>query len=100
MGDVAYATKINMSESLDPSKLKVAELREELQARGLDSKGNKAALVDRLAEALEEEGDEGESEEHQTEDVSGKHEKEDEEQEKEKSESEEQLDEDVSDNYE
>jgi len=121
-------TKINMSESLDPSKLKVAELREELQARGLDSKGNKAALVDRLAEALEEEGDEGgsrrqqtdhesgnhdneedddeleneesESEEHQTEDVSGNHEKEDEEQEKEKSGSEEHQTEDVSGNHE
>lgn len=34
----------------DPAKLKVAELRAELQARGLPRSGNKAALVARLAE--------------------------------------------------
>lgn len=33
-------------------KLKVAELRAELQSRGLDSKGNKPVLVDRLLEAI------------------------------------------------
>lgn len=33
-------------------KLKVAELRSELQARGLDSKGNKPVLVERLLEAI------------------------------------------------
>ncbi|KAH9507215.1 Heteroproteinous nuclear ribonucleoprotein U-like protein 1 [Bulinus truncatus] len=38
---------------IDPDKLKVAELRDELKARGLDTKGNKAALVARLKEALE-----------------------------------------------
>ncbi|CAL1539438.1 unnamed protein product [Lymnaea stagnalis] len=38
---------------IDPEKLKVAELRDELKARGLDTKGNKAALVARLKEALE-----------------------------------------------
>ena len=37
---------------IDPKKLKVAELREELKARGLDSKGNKAQLVKRLEKAL------------------------------------------------
>lgn len=42
-----------MSDPIDPSKLKVAELRAELQARGLDSKGNKPVLVERLREALE-----------------------------------------------
>ncbi|KAF2356981.1 SAP domain [Trinorchestia longiramus] len=41
-----------MSDSVDPSKLKVAELRAELTARGLDSKGNKPVLVERLREAL------------------------------------------------
>lgn len=35
-----------------PSKLKVVELRAELSARGLDTKGNKAVLVERLEEAL------------------------------------------------
>ncbi|XP_014247625.1 heterogeneous nuclear ribonucleoprotein U-like protein 1 isoform X2 [Cimex lectularius] len=38
-----------------PSKLKVVELRAELSSRGLDTKGNKAALVERLEKALEEE---------------------------------------------
>lgn len=50
-----------MSE-LTPSKLKVVELRAELQARGLDAKGNKAVLVQRLEEALRSEA-EGEAEE-------------------------------------
>ncbi|XP_038073858.1 pre-mRNA-processing factor 39-like isoform X2 [Patiria miniata] len=36
-----------------PSKMKVAELRTELMNRGLDAKGNKAALVQRLEEALD-----------------------------------------------
>ncbi|KAK7068033.1 hypothetical protein SK128_019253 [Halocaridina rubra] len=51
-----------MSEIIDPSKLKVAELRAELQARGLDSKGNKPVLVERLREALETEQEGGEDE--------------------------------------
>ena len=46
---------------IDPDKLKVAELRDELKARGLDTKGNKAALVARLKESLSEsEGGAGE----------------------------------------
>ena len=37
---------------IEPKKLKVAELREELRERGLDTKGNKAQLVKRLEKAL------------------------------------------------
>ncbi|KAJ8665326.1 hypothetical protein QAD02_006988 [Eretmocerus hayati] len=40
---------------MDPNKLKVVELRAELQKRGLDTKGNKPVLVERLRQALEEE---------------------------------------------
>lgn len=40
---------------MDPAKLKVVELRAELSHRGLDTKGNKAVLVERLRNALEEE---------------------------------------------
>ncbi|XP_014282216.1 heterogeneous nuclear ribonucleoprotein U-like protein 1 isoform X2 [Halyomorpha halys] len=40
---------------MNPSKLKVVELRAELASRGLDTKGNKAALVERLQEALDKE---------------------------------------------
>lgn len=38
--------------SAEPKKMKVAELREALEARGLDSKGKKADLVARLEEAM------------------------------------------------
>ncbi|KAF7268295.1 hypothetical protein GWI33_018563 [Rhynchophorus ferrugineus] len=43
---------------MDPSKLKVVDLRQELQQRGLDTKGVKAALVKRLKDALEKESSE------------------------------------------
>ncbi|PNF41629.1 hypothetical protein B7P43_G07638, partial [Cryptotermes secundus] len=52
-----------MSASMDLSKLKVVELRAELSSRGLDTKGNKAVLVDRLKEALDREAVQGEEEE-------------------------------------
>lgn len=45
---------------MDPAKLKVVELRAELSSRGLDVRGNKATLVERLREALEQETGEGE----------------------------------------
>lgn len=37
---------------VDPAKMKVAELKEELEKRGLDSTGKKADLVSRLEDAL------------------------------------------------
>lgn len=40
---------------IDPNKLKVTELRDELKARGLDTKGVKAVLVKRLKQALNKE---------------------------------------------
>ncbi|XP_030621079.1 heterogeneous nuclear ribonucleoprotein U-like protein 1 [Chanos chanos] len=39
--------------SVDPRKLKVCELKEELQRRGLDSRGLKTDLLDRLQAALQ-----------------------------------------------
>ncbi|RUS76398.1 hypothetical protein EGW08_015849, partial [Elysia chlorotica] len=56
---------------IDPEKLKVAELRDELKARGLDTKGNKAALVARLKEALESAVEEVEQVEGEEEDETG-----------------------------
>lgn len=44
---------------MDVTKLKVVELRQELQARGLDTKGVKAVLAARLIEALEAESGDG-----------------------------------------
>lgn len=46
---------------MDVSKLKVAELKEQLISRGLDSKGLKAALVQRLQEAIDADGSGGQT---------------------------------------
>ena len=43
----------NIMSNIDPSSLKVVELREELKKRGKDTKGKKAELVERLELALE-----------------------------------------------
>lgn len=42
----------SVTADLDPAKLKVAELKEELEKRGLDSTGKKADLVSRLEDAI------------------------------------------------
>lgn len=49
--------------SVDVKKLKVNELKEELQRRGLDTRGLKADLVERLKAALEAEAQADASEE-------------------------------------
>ena len=46
------AASATAATSIDPSKLKVAELKEELEKRGLDTSGKKAELVSRLEDAL------------------------------------------------
>ena len=38
---------------IEPPKLKVAELKEELEKRGLDSSGKKVELVARLEDAIQ-----------------------------------------------
>ena len=42
-----------MRDTLDPSELSVVELKAELEARGLDTKGCKRLLAERLREDLE-----------------------------------------------
>ena len=57
-------------EDLDVKSMKVNELKEELAARGLNAKGLKAALVERLQEAIENETtDKGDTEAMDTEQV-------------------------------
>ncbi len=43
-----------MSE-IEPKKMKVSELKEELKTRGLETKGNKPQLLKRLEKALKSE---------------------------------------------
>jgi hypothetical protein len=52
---VLLHSKLSVGMSMDPSKLKVVELRAELSSRGLDTRGVKATLIDRLKEALDRE---------------------------------------------
>lgn len=54
--------------SMDVKKLKVNELKEELQRRGLDTRGLKADLVERLKAALEAESQGDASEQGEQED--------------------------------
>lgn len=42
--------------SVVPSKMKIGELKEELEKRGLDTAGKKAELVARLEDALQSQG--------------------------------------------
>uniref|UniRef100_A0A3B4A242 SAP domain-containing ribonucleoprotein n=1 Tax=Periophthalmus magnuspinnatus TaxID=409849 RepID=A0A3B4A242_9GOBI len=44
----------NMAEVIELQKLKLAELRQECEARGLETKGNKGELIARLQAYLEE----------------------------------------------
>jgi len=44
--------------TMDPNALKVPELKEELKKRGLEVKGNKKDLVERLEEAMKRAGQE------------------------------------------
>lgn len=53
------ARTMSPTPTVDPAKLKVVELRAQLSARGLDTKGNKPVLVKRLKEALEKELEKG-----------------------------------------
>ena len=48
---------------IDPSKMTVAQLKEELDARGLSTTGKKEELKERLIEALDANEDEDEEEE-------------------------------------
>jgi SAP domain len=47
---------------MDLNKLKVVELKAELQQRGLDTKGLKPVLIERLKEAIEKETQQGQRE--------------------------------------
>merc|ERR1719209_1988565 len=51
-----------LKENIQPEKLKVIELRNELKDRGLDTRGVKTELVERLKAALEGESGEKETE--------------------------------------
>ena len=58
-----HKTKNCKRKEMNPKDLKVVELRAELKKRGLDHKGRKAELVERLEEALENELLDGDDEE-------------------------------------
>ncbi|XP_053174439.1 SAP domain-containing ribonucleoprotein isoform X1 [Scomber japonicus] len=60
-----------MAEVIELQKLKLAELRQECEARGLDTKGNKGELIARLQAYLEEHGENKKEEDVDVDDVLG-----------------------------
>ncbi|XP_037799347.1 SAP domain-containing ribonucleoprotein-like isoform X3 [Penaeus monodon] len=72
-----HSPETNMDDASQISKMKVADLKKELKARGLPVTGNKNELVERLQEALEADGNvplgtvDGEDEEFDEEEILG-----------------------------
>eukprot|EP01087_Luapelamoeba_hula_P005895 TRINITY_DN1594_c2_g1_i2.p1 TRINITY_DN1594_c2_g1~~TRINITY_DN1594_c2_g1_i2.p1 ORF type:complete len:1110 (+),score=268.26 TRINITY_DN1594_c2_g1_i2:108-3437(+) len=85
--------KKKKKKKIDPNTLRVADLKEELQARDLNTNGLKADLVRRLKRALRDEEDDEEEDEEDAEEDEEEEEEEDEEEDEEEEEEEEEDDE-------